>query len=140
MENIAAALIGALIGALITRYFSRRDAAEQRSSTRASAFVTRVAPVFGALLSSELPDVVKDRTIPARFKSEWASLAREGSILGLFQDSHARGVTVLIEVYAQSLIAYSNGDLSRDELEIRRKDTITNVERVLAQIDIGRDG
>lgn len=134
MENILSALLGALIGALITRYFSRRDVLEQRSAAKATGFISRVAPVFGALLSSELPDIVKDQSIPARFKAEWASLAREGSILGLFQDSRAKGITVVIERYASHLIDYSNGKLSRDELEIKRREAIRDVESVLEQV------
>lgn len=138
MENIISALVGALIGALLTRYFARRDTAEQRASNKTADYVSRIAPVFGALLSAELPEIIKDQSIPARFKSEWASLAREGSILGLFQDSRAVGITALIQKYTAALVDYSNGRLVRADLEVLRKATIADIERVLEQFNPAR--
>ncbi|WP_339736175.1 hypothetical protein [uncultured Gimesia sp.] len=136
MESVIAALIGAIVGSVATALLTNRQLRVREAEDKNWAYITKLAPVFGALLSSELPDMVSDNSIPGRFKHEWASLAREGSILGFFQDSRSSGITAIVEEYTARLIEYSNGKLSRHELEQHRKESITRIESHLAAVEV----
>jgi hypothetical protein len=134
-SEVLGAILGATIGSIATAIVSyvlhRRSLAHERQLVREKVdwdFLSTTLPVLSRLFSSTTPDrMTSENDVFLMLDDVYASL-REGTFRGIFTgSSHTEPISSNVYSYSEMLKKYVHREISREELELHRKQALDEV-------------
>jgi hypothetical protein len=131
MGAIPGAAIGSIATAIVSYVMHKRSLAHERRLAREKVdweFLSATLPVLSRLFSRTTPDrMTSDDDVYCMVDDVYASL-REGTFRGIFSgSSHTAPISGNVSSYSEMLKKYVHREISREELELHRKQALDEV-------------